>query len=103
MRPAAPPADGRISKPCSGEVVCGVMAFSGEVDFRFTVEDASNQLNKNRPHPASALAAMFTIRASRVALKKNDTNPWTMTVRRMLLAVTATSETCDVMPITSEK
>jgi hypothetical protein len=35
-------------------------------------------------------------------LKKND-NPVRLTVRRIGLAVTATSETCEVIPITSEK
>jgi hypothetical protein len=55
------------------------------------------------PHPDNALAAMFTTSATSVALKKNDTTPCAMTVRRIALAVTATSETCDVIPMTSEK
>src|SRR5262249_28257350 len=54
-------------------------------------------------HPASALAAMFTVSASSVALKKNEITPCAVTTRRIGLAVTATSDTCDVMPMTSEK
>src|ERR1700730_16707109 len=50
-----------------------------------------------------APAAMFTVRASNVALKMNDTTPWAATRRRNMLDVTATSETCDVMPTTKEK
>jgi hypothetical protein len=50
-----------------------------------------------------ALAAMLTVRASNVALKMNDTAPWAATRRRSALDVTATSETCDVMPTTNEK
>jgi hypothetical protein len=46
---------------------------------------------------------MFTVRASNVALKMNDTAPWAATRRRSALDVTATSETCDVMPTTKEK
>jgi hypothetical protein len=50
-----------------------------------------------------APAAMLTVRASNVALKMNDTAPWAATRRRSALDVTATSETCDVMPTTKEK
>ena len=31
------------------------------------------------------------------------TTPWAVTVRRISLLVTPTSDTCDVMPITNEK
>ena len=50
-----------------------------------------------------ALAAMFTVRASNVALKMNDAAPWAATRRRSGRDVTATSDTCDVMPTTKEK
>ncbi len=40
-----------------------------------------------------ALAAMFTTSASSAALKKNETMPWAVTVRRVGLDATATSET----------
>ena len=53
--------------------------------------------------PYIALAAMFTVRARSAALKKNDTTPCAATVRRITLLVTPTSETCEVMPTTSEK
>ena len=46
---------------------------------------------------------MFTVNASTTRLKKNDKTPWTAVTRRMILLVIATSETCEVMPITSEK
>lgn len=51
----------------------------------------------------SAPAAIFTVSANSVALKMNDTTPWTVTSRRMELAVTATSDTCEVIPMTNEK
>jgi hypothetical protein len=50
-----------------------------------------------------ALAAMFTISASKVTLKMNATTPWARTRRRSERDVTATSDTCEVMPITNEK
>jgi len=50
-----------------------------------------------------ALAAMLTVRASSAALKTNERMPWAATVRRIGLHETATSDTCDVMPITNEK
>jgi hypothetical protein len=50
-----------------------------------------------------AFAVRFTVKPSKVALKTNDTTPWAATVRRIAGDVTATSETCDVMPITKEK
>jgi hypothetical protein len=56
-----------------------------------------------RHRDQSALAAMFTSRASSVTLKKKDATPWAATVRRIALDVTATSDTCDVMPMTKEK
>jgi hypothetical protein len=49
------------------------------------------------------LAAMFTVSASSVALKMNETMPCAVTVWRIGFDVTATSETCDVMPMTNEK
>jgi hypothetical protein len=50
-----------------------------------------------------APAAVLTVRASSVALKMNDTAPWAATRRPSALDVTATSETCEVMPTTKEK
>jgi hypothetical protein len=50
-----------------------------------------------------ALAAMFTISATKVTLKKNETMPWAIAVRRIGFDAIATSETCDVMPMTNEK
>jgi hypothetical protein len=50
-----------------------------------------------------ALAAMFTISATKVTLKKNETMPWAVAVRRIGLDAIATSETCDVMPMMNEK
>ena len=47
-----------------------------------------------------ALAAMFTVSATNATLKKKDKTPWALTVRRIVLLVTPTSETWDVMPIT---
>ena len=52
---------------------------------------------------AIRLAAMLTVKASSVALNTNDTTPWPATMRRILLEVTATSDTCEVMPMTREK
>ena len=49
------------------------------------------------------LAAMFTVMAMKAAVKKNDSTPWATTMRRIDLVVTATSETCNVMPMTKEK
>ena len=46
---------------------------------------------------------MFTVSASTVRLKKNDSTPCSAATRRMTLLVMATSETCEVMPMTSEK
>src|SRR5207245_9868313 len=50
-----------------------------------------------------ALAAILTISASSAVLKINEMMPCTVAVRRMILSVTPTSETCAVMPITNEK
>ncbi len=50
-----------------------------------------------------ALAAILTINASSAVLKKNEMMPCAVTVRRMVLSVMPTSETCAVMPITNEK
>src|SRR5262245_9963830 len=48
-------------------------------------------------------ATMFTVSASTTRLKKNDKTPCNDATRRMTLLLIATSETCEVMPITSEK
>src|SRR5262249_57202204 len=56
-----------------------------------------------QPRAQMALAAMLTVRASSAALKMNERMPWAATVRRIGLHETATSDTCDVMPITNEK
>src|SRR5262249_35749032 len=56
-----------------------------------------------RDHPTSALAAILTVSAISAALNRNDTTPCAATVRRMVRPVTATSDTCEVIPITSEK
>ena len=50
-----------------------------------------------------ALAAMLTISANSAVLKKKEMMPCTVAVRRMVLSVMPTSETCAVMPITNEK
>jgi hypothetical protein len=50
-----------------------------------------------------ALAAMFTISASKAVLNTKEMMPCTVAVRRMILSVIPTSETCAVMPITKEK
>ena len=50
-----------------------------------------------------ALAARLIIKASSETLKKNATTPWAMTVWRIALLVTVTSDTCEVMPMTNEK
>ena len=50
-----------------------------------------------------ALAAMFTVSATNATLKKKDKTPWALTVRRIVLLVTPTSETWDVMPMTKAK
>ncbi len=50
-----------------------------------------------------ALAAILTISASSAVLKKNEMMPCAVAVRRMVLSVIPTSETCAVMPITNEK
>src|SRR5262249_7307717 len=50
-----------------------------------------------------ALAAMFTVRASRATLKKNEMTPWAATVRRISFLITPTSDTWEVIPITREK
>jgi hypothetical protein len=46
---------------------------------------------------------MFTDSASSAVLNRNDTAPCAVTVRRTRFDVTATSDTCEVMPMTSEK
>ena len=43
---------------------------------------------------------MLMLIARIVMLKTNDSTPWISVIRRMCRAMTATSETCDVMPIT---
>ena len=48
-------------------------------------------------------AAMFSTGASCATLKKKETTPWAMTVRRIGFDATATSDTCEVMPMTREK
>src|SRR6202163_3372391 len=50
-----------------------------------------------------ALAAMFTINATSAVLKTKEMMPCAVAVRRMVLSVMPTSETCAVMPITNEK
>ena len=50
-----------------------------------------------------ALAAMLTISATSAVLNTNEMMPCTVAVRRMILSVMPTSETCAVMPITNEK
>jgi hypothetical protein len=55
------------------------------------------------PSDQIALAAMFTVSASNAVLKKNETTPWAITVRRIGCDATATSDTWQVMPTTKEK
>jgi hypothetical protein len=50
-----------------------------------------------------ALAAIFTVSANSAVLNANEMMPCTVAVRRMILSVMPTSETCAVMPITNEK
>ena len=50
-----------------------------------------------------ALAAILTISATSAVLNTNEMMPCTVAVRRMILSVMPTSETCAVMPITNEK
>ena len=50
-----------------------------------------------------ALAAILTISATSAVLKTNEMMPCAVAVRRMVLSVMPTSETCAVMPITNEK
>ena len=50
-----------------------------------------------------ALAAILTINAISAVLNTNEMMPCTVAVRRMILSVMPTSETCAVMPITNEK
>jgi hypothetical protein len=64
---------------------------------------AAPTMTAGGPAPQSALAAMLTVRARRATLKANETTAWAVTVRRTGLFVIATSETCEVMPITNEK
>ena len=47
--------------------------------------------------------AMLTINAISAVLNTNEMMPCTVAVRRMILSVMPTSETCAVMPITNEK
>jgi hypothetical protein len=72
------------------------------VDYIERATAPPNERRRNN-HPTSALAAMLTVSAISAALNRNDTTPCAATVRRMVRPVTATSETCDVIPITSEK
>ena len=59
---------------------------------------------RERADPSQiALAAMFTVSASSAALNRNETTPCAATVRRMRADVTATSDTCEVIPTTKEK
>src|SRR4051812_42263212 len=53
--------------------------------------------------PQIALAAILTINATSAVLNTNEMMPCTVAVRRMILSVIPTSETCAVMPITNEK
>jgi hypothetical protein len=50
-----------------------------------------------------ALAAILTIKATSAVLKTKEIMPCAVAVRRMVLSVIPTSETCAVMPITNEK
>jgi hypothetical protein len=50
-----------------------------------------------------ALPAILTINAISAVLNTNEMMPCTVAVRRMILSVMPTSETCAVMPITNEK
>ena len=43
---------------------------------------------------------MLMLIARIVMLKMNDNTPWISVIRRMCRAITATSDTCDVMPMT---
>ena len=65
----------------------------------------NNKRGGGRPAPSGqiALAAMFTVSASNAVLKKNETTPWAITVRRIGCDATATSDTWQVMPTTKEK
>ncbi len=59
-----------------------------------------------RSRPASAQIKFditLTVSASTVRLKKNAMAPCTVAMRRIALLVIDTSETCEVMPSTSEK
>src|SRR5262245_38579582 len=56
-----------------------------------------------RRGPHKALAARLTVKARSAALNTNDTMPCAAAVRRISLLVMATSDTCDVMPMTNEK
>jgi hypothetical protein len=53
--------------------------------------------------PQITLAAILTINASSAVLNTNEMMPCAVAVRRMVLSVTPTSDTCAVMPITKEK
>jgi hypothetical protein len=60
--------------------------------------------NHKRPRALQiALAAILTISASSAVLNTNEMTPCTVAVRRMILSVIPTSETCAVIPITNEK
>jgi len=50
-----------------------------------------------------ALPAILTISAISAVLNTNEMMPCTVAVRRMILSVMPTSETCAVIPITNEK
>src|SRR4029079_10113437 len=50
-----------------------------------------------------ALPAILTINAISAVLNTNEMMPCTVALRRMILSVMPTSETCAVMPITNEK
>jgi len=46
---------------------------------------------------------MLKLSASNVTLNMNETTLWAITVFRIVLDVTGTSDTCEVMPMTKEK
>jgi hypothetical protein len=68
-----------------------------------SMDDGIFWMNRSATSLHIALAAMFTVSASRAALKKKEMKEWAKTVRRIGLQLTVTSETCAHMPITKEK
>ena len=63
----------------------------------------NNRGDDARPYPLIRFEIVFTVSASTVRLKKNDTALCAAAIRRIDLRVIGTSDTCDVMPMTSEK